>query len=390
MLWQGKKPKVVAAAKPTKKKGAALSSSKVAERPSSGGGASSSDAQGGGGSSSRSGGAVANAQATFRAEAARQGQAAAAKVSGGVAAKVDDEGPTRRRANPAPRTASAVPASKQPSRRDGDHALDDLIGDLDDSDGDESASFVPTARASHHLAPMRSLGGESVAHCVFLHFFSPPRPACVARSPVLSSSVSSSLRDATLARRRPLAVALRVPLIIKRPHLGTRVGCDGTPPSVGFQEVSTHIISHNVVYSRRISNQLDFKTHTTNNLVAKRRATQNDEGNDARRESVFQVGACKQSESKVGTRYVVEIGSTYRLKVEHALWQRLLLNRLKPLSQSPLDSNPLPESSRVDSSGLLYKVEGKEKKLERVNFSTNDVATSRVATRQASTSLQCC
>ena len=110
MLWQGKKPKVVAAAKPTKKKGAALSSSKVAERPSSGGGASSSDAQGGGGSSSRSGGAVANAQATFRAEAARQGQAAAAKVSGGVAAKVDDEEPIPRRVPraPCPRRSSRL------------------------------------------------------------------------------------------------------------------------------------------------------------------------------------------------------------------------------------------------------------------------------------------
>ena len=165
MLWQGKKPKAVAAAKPAKKKAAAASSSKVAERPSSGGGASSSDAQGGSGSSSSSGGAVANAQATFRAEAARQGQAAT-KVGGGSAAKVDGEVPMRRRENPAPRSASAAPASKQPSRRDGDRALDDLIGDLDDSDGDGSASFVPTARASHHLAPMRSLGGASVGPSV--------------------------------------------------------------------------------------------------------------------------------------------------------------------------------------------------------------------------------
>ena len=68
-----------------------------------------------------------------------------------------------------------------------------------------------------------------------------PASLTLANANALRLSFAPPLRGATPtvpSRWRPLAVALRVPLIIKRPHLGACVGCDGTPPPVGLQEVS--------------------------------------------------------------------------------------------------------------------------------------------------------
>jgi|TARA_B110000208_G_scaffold149562_1_gene180582 hypothetical protein len=133
MLWQGK-PKRAAPGASTAKPAKASSKTAEPSRARASGGGSSDDVQGGDAREDR------RAVASAMSEVTRASKPAA-KVDD-TAAKVEER--------PAARAELTASSRQAASKRDGDRALDDLIDDFED--------MAPVARASHHLAPLRSTG----------------------------------------------------------------------------------------------------------------------------------------------------------------------------------------------------------------------------------------